>query len=357
MAQSSKSTRSAAESFIEVARGVTATRTATEFFEALKEGYLALHGPLTRDPDGVQASALRQAFGMTQADPAVRLALEFCAFPIYEKPILPMVSEDSTPEFLWIFALPVVIRFPDVVRQEGAYVWDHSPLPAEDMLQVLGDSGRFEQAARLRMFTNLYTRSDIFAWGPENLALHVLNAEISESEAPMPMPLPVQFSEELSGYRSMMFMALCAARVPVTVKRLIQQRQGREDLDLLEKLIAKNLETLGLPYESVTVAPPCPLTASCFISNPAFLQQVSEICMTSQEMWDLKSVYVKFPMPGYVELAGRLEDDSEVVLMPAELCCEPRKEVASLLERVVAEAGLPVGGSFVGVHNRVSQLH
>ncbi len=342
------------EGFLQAARDVVASRTHPEFYEAMRDAYLMLHHELAYDSNGAGVGALREAFSHTRADPAVRIALELCALPIYEKPVLPNTG-DAPSEFLWIFALPLVIRFPEEVCGEGPFIWEQSPLPAEDILQVLGKSGRVNETASLRMFTKPYTRSDIFAWGPENTALQVLNSELAEAECPF--PLPVHFSTELTGYRSVMFMALCAARMPVGSKTLLRPRDSRADLDLIEELIAARLQMLNIPYEEVTVAPPCPLTASCFVSNPAFLQQVSEICEISREAWDLREVYVKFPMPGYVEIAGQLKDGSEVVLMPAELCCEPRKAVRSVLESVIQAAGLPVSVSRVSIHSRNAQVH
>lgn len=354
MSHTPKGVRSVAEVFVKAAEAVTKSRTANEFFDSLRDGYLTLHTHLTRDEEGVNALGLREAFGMTRADPAVRLALEFCALPIYEKPMVP-AADGQPAEFLWIFALPVVVQFPEEVCQEGPYVWGDAPLPAEELLQVLNSSERFESSARLRMFTNLYTRADIFAWGPEHTALHVLNAELADTECPF--PLPVQFSPELSSYRSVMFIALCAARMPAGSKSLFRTKSERADLDQLEQLIGARLQELNIPVEAVTVAPPCPLTSSCFVSTPAFLQQVSDVCVAANRTWDLQTAYVKFPMPGYVELAATLADGNEVVLMPAELCCEPRREVATTLERVMKDAGLPLGEARLSLHSRRSQVH
>lgn len=354
MLLNSKTVRNTADAFIQSATDVTRSTSASEFFEALRAGYLRLHERLTQDSEGFGVLALREAFTRTKTDPAVRMALEMCAMPIYEKPILPAVV-GTEPEFLWIFTLPIVIRFPQELCNEGPMVWPGNPLPAEEILAILGKSDRFDPRASLRMFTKLYTRSDILAWGPENLALNVLNAEVSDADCPV--PLPVQFSQELSGYRSVMFLGLCAARVPVGVKALIRAQPSRDDLDHIEELIANQLQLLNIPFEDITVASPCPVTSSCFVSNPAFLQQVQDICLGSKDIWDLRSVYVKFPMPGYVEIVGRLPDGNEVTLMPAELCCEPRKEVSATLERVLQEAGLPVTGSFVSLHSRTANVH
>jgi hypothetical protein len=354
MSLKSKEVRMGAQAFVDAATRVTKAGTAEEFFEALREGYLYLHSKLTRDDSGVSAAALRQAFTSTSSDPGVKMALEMCAMPIYEKPLVPSAG-DSPPEFLWVFTLPVVIRFPAEVCDEGPFVWDQDPLPAEDLLAVMRTSGRFAPEASLRVFTKLYTRADVLAWGPENLALTVVNAEISEAEAPF--PLPIQFSSELSGYRSVMFFALCVARVPVGSKSLLLPQDGRADLESLAALIQSRLALLNIPVEEVTVAPPCPVTSSCFVSNPAFLQQVSEICEVSHQTWDLSAAYVKFPMPGYVEIAGRLPSGNEVILMPPELCCEPQREVGKALERVMAAAGLPVAGSFSSLHSQAAQLH
>lgn len=354
MLSKQKEVRTTAESFIRSATAVTRSTSAPDFFEALREGYLCLHQRLTRDADGIGALALREAFTRTQTDPAVRMALEMCALPIYEKPILP-AADGAPPEFLWIFTLPVVVRFPEELCSEGPLVWTDSPLPAVEILEVLGSSGRFDARASLRMFPRLYTRSDILAWGPENLALNMLNAEIADSDCPF--PLPVQFSPELNGYRSVMFLGLCAARVPVGVKTLLHARPTREDLDRIEELIEGQLRLLNIPFEEVTVSSPCPVASSCFVSNPAFLQQVQEICLASKQAWDLRAVFVKFPMPGYVELVGRLPDGNEVLLMPAELCCEPRKDISATFERIAREAGLPVTGSFVSLHSRAANVH
>ena len=158
-----------------------------------------------------------------------------------------------------------------------------------------------------------------------------------------------------------MFFALCAARIPVGVKYLIkpptEPRMGRDDLDHIEALIKARLQALNVPFEDVTVAPPCPVTAACFVANPAFLQQVSENCHAANAAWQLQSAFVKFPMPGYVEIVGLLESGNEVTLLPAELCCEPRDEVVKTLERVMREAGLPVTSARVSLHSRSANVH
>lgn len=338
-AKSKQANRRSSRLFIEAAVKVTKATTRDEFFDALRSGYLALHSRLTQDADGGHADALREAFNEVHGSPGVRMALEMCAMPIYEKPVIPGEPTEA-PEFLWLFTLPVVIRFPAEICSEGAFVWEADPLPAEALLEALKTSNRFSDRADLRMFTNLYTRSDLLAWGPENLAMHALNCEISDADCPV--PLPVYFAAELLGYRSVMFLALCAARVPVGVKSLIRPRETESDLVEMGELIASNLKMLNIPFESITVAPPCPVTSSCFVSNPAFLRQAHDICEASKKVWDLKAVFVKFPLPGYVEIAGKLESGAEVILMPAALCCEPRTCISASLEQVIRLTGLPL---------------
>jgi hypothetical protein len=62
-------------------------------------------------------------------------------------------------------------------------------------------------------------------------------------------------------------------------------------------------------------------------------------------------------MPGYVEIAGRLQNGNEVVLMPPELCCEPRGDVGATLEGILRTAGMPVVETRVSYHSRNASVH
>jgi hypothetical protein len=333
---------SAVQRFLDLALPVSRAGSAEQFYDALKAGYLGVHARLTDDRSGEEAQALRDAFEATQSNLAQRLALQLCAMPLFEKPVLPL-EDETPPEFLWLFTLPVVIRFSLQTAHQGAFIWPQDALPAGELLELLQEGKRLEPRARLGLFAPLYTRNDLLGWGPENMALHAVNAELTE--APAPAPLPVHLGSDRPAYRSVLFFGLGIARVPIGVKSLLQRREGTADLQEMEQRIAARLTALGIDFESVSVSPPCPVTSSCFVSNPAYLEQLAANCLSAREDLGAVSAQIKFPMPGYLEITARMASGHEVTILPPEPCCEPPPAVLSLLEGVVRRVGLDVSSA------------
>jgi hypothetical protein len=328
-----------AQRFLDLALQVSRADSSEKFYDSLRKGYLGVHALLTNDADGHEAQALREAFEASQANLAQRLALQLCVMPLYEKPGLP-TDEGAPPEFLWMFALPVVIRFTQQLTDKGNFVWPEDVLPANELLALLHDGNRLEPRAQLGMFTPLYTRNDLLAWGPENMAFHAVNAELMGT--PAPAPLPVNLSADRPASRSMLFFGVGLARVPVGVKSLLRRQDDERDLSAMTALIASRLAELGVSVEAVTVCPPCPITSSCFMANPAYLGQVYENCLSAKEELGAVSAQVRFPMPGYLEISALTASGKELSLLPAEPCCEPPGVVITLLEHELRRAGLKV---------------
>lgn len=331
-----------AQRFIDIALPLSRAESSEQFFGALRAGYLEVHARLTQDAEGLEAQALREAFQEIQGNLSQRLALQLCAMPLFEKPVLP-VDGELPPEFLWLFALPVVVRFSAKLANQGPFVWPEDALPAAELLALLHEGNRLEPRAQLGMFAPLYTRNDLLGWGPENMALHAVNAELTE--APAPAPLPVHLSADRPAYRSVLFFGLGIARVPVGVKSLLHRREDEADLQAMERHIAARLTAIGVDFESVSVSPPCPVTSSCFVSNPAYLMQVAANCDEAREQLGAVSAQVKFPMPGYLEISARMASGHEVSILPPEPCGEPPAAVRELLESVIRQSGLEVSAA------------
>lgn len=326
--------------FLDLALQVSRAESSEQFYESLRAGYLTLHGRLTDDAKGREAQALRDAF--QEATLPQRLALQLCALPLYEKPFLPG-DADAPPEFLWLFTVPVVIRFSQKLADQGTFIWPDDALPCAELLDLLHNGNRLEPRAQLGMFSPLYTRNDLLAWGPENLALHAVNAEVADT--PAPAALPVHLSAARPAYRSVMFFALAIARVPIGVRSLIRQQEDKSDLIEMQRLIAQRLTALGVDFESVSVTPPCPVTSSCFMANPAYLDQVESNCSAARKDLGAVTAQVKFPMPGYIEISARTASGQELSLLPPEPCCEPPAVVVNLLENALRHAGLEVASA------------
>lgn len=326
------------QAFLDIARRVTQAGSVEQFYDALREGYLALHRRLTDDPAGAEAEALRAAFTAAHASLDLRVALQLCAMPLYEKPVLP-VEDGAPPEFLWLFALPVVVRFSEQTAARGPLVWPAEALPAAELLAQLEASGRIEPRAQLGLFAQLYTRADLLAWGPENLALHAVNAELAEAAAPT--PLPVSLSGQLPAYRSVLFFALGVARLPFGVRSLIQRRHDTTDLLAMQQGIEERLRRLGVDFDSVQVEPPCPVASSCFLTHPGFLHQLADNCAQAVQM-GATCASVRFPVPGYLEIYARLPSGAELPVMLPEPCGEPAAVLLPALESVLRGAGLSV---------------
>lgn len=329
----------AAQRFIDLALPLSRAESPAQFYDSLRAGYMGLHARLTQDADGREAQALRDAFQEIQGNMSQRLALQLCAMPLFEKPILPL-NDETAPEFLWLFTLPIVIRFSAKLASKGAFVWPEDALPANELLALLHDGKRLEPRAQLGMFAPLYTRNDLLGWGPENMALHAVNAELLET--PGPAPLPVHLSADRPAYRSVLFFGLGIARVPVGVKSLLHRREDDADLREMERHIAARLSAIGVDFESISVSPPCPITSSCFVANPAYLEQVAANCDEAREQLGAVTAQVKFPMAGYLEISARMASGHEVSILPPEPCGEPPAAVREILESVLRQSGLEV---------------
>jgi len=327
------------QDFIDIGARVTEARSGEDFYASLKEGYLALHGRLINDPDDQHARALRRALAESQGNLAVQRALQLCAMPLYEKAVLP-AGPAAIPEYLWLFATPVLIRFEANACRNGPLQLPDDLLPVEALALELQNSARLAPQARVRVFPALYARADVFAWGPENMALSAVNAEVTD--APGPASLPISFSPELQAYQTALCFVVGMARLPFEVKSLLLPRPDRTGLHTLEGLIASALGDNGVLIESVQALPLCPMTSTYFVTSAAFLGQVAANCSHAIEQWEATHAQVRFPMPGYVEIDVTLASGEVTPLMLPEPCCEPHSTIIPALEQVLAASGLSV---------------
>ena len=85
--------------------------TQEQFIEGLRTGFSNIHGLLTSDPEPEKLLRLLDtALGQSGVSPREKRVLEVCAWPVFDKPALP-IAPGARPEFLWIFCVPVVLQF------------------------------------------------------------------------------------------------------------------------------------------------------------------------------------------------------------------------------------------------------
>lgn len=332
------------------------TRTMKEFLLALRTGYEELSRSLiySSEPQ-VGLNALNEALSVSRRNPRQRRALELCAWPIFEKPWVPPMEPDQ-PELLWLFAIPVLVQFP-----QGPQEYVMMPGGALDnagLIEALEASGNLNPKAIVSGFDTLYSREDLQAFGPQGISERFVQAETCSDESgfEVPLPLPVILDPEIESGRARLLFGLFAARLPSGVGKLFKPG-SQWPLDDFSAVVSKSLTEAGIEFESVKAGEPCSVAEMLLRCSPASVSEMERWIELGIEHYELKSLYLTLPVDGMAELVGVTEDGQELLLAPTFSYVEPSEALSNCVQEICRERRLPFKGMFSSAVPTSSALH
>lgn len=350
----SKISKHAVENLLKLAEPSLAARTIGQFLEGLRSGFHGVHSALMTGPDrplGVDTldAALTGAYGSLRQ----KQVLEMCAWPIFDKPALP-ICEGSIPEFLWLFSTPFIVQFKEKrtssdVKLSGK-VFDQSA-----MCEALYQSGRLNPNAILTGMPTLFTREALQRLGPSNLATKFIQTELGLAPE-VPTPLGVFLDPEIECARVATFYALASARLPVGEKSLMSGAQEWEPA-ALERLILSGLTEQGYEVEVVTALPPCSMAESLLRCTNTGTLEMRSILTLAKTYYDLESITLEQPADGWAEIHANLKGDPDsILLIPTFSYVEPAVELQKSVQRCCADLDLSFNGAFAAAVPKSSML-
>jgi hypothetical protein len=327
--------------------------TLAEFLVGVRRGHEAIYRALVESSDSEAGlAALDEAFAGTRRLPRHRRILELCAWPVFEKPAMPL-TEGALPEFLWLFAVPVLAQLP--LQRESILMAPADLLRTAEFIDVLEDSGCLNEKAIVSGFSALYTRDDLHAFGPRSIAERFVLAEAGE-DFDIPTPLPVVRDLDIESGRTVTFYVLLAARLPVGEQELFKQDVAwpREQLDLL---LAQDLGRAGLQVERLESEMACSMSETLYRCLGPGLREMERWVDLGQQHYSLASVYLTLPADGMAELVGTTEQGEELLLSSTFSYVEPSAELSACCAHICKERRIPFKGMFVSAAPTSSALH
>lgn len=330
--------------FEAVVNQVLACETATEFMDQLRAGYQALYDALMQDTRQRKKALklLEELFAATAAEPRRRRILELCSWPIFDKPALPLESP-GLPEFIWVFALPFVVTFAPA-QLPTPVVLDGDAFDPDAVLELLEASEAVSSKGHLRVFSTLFRKEDLHAYGPQNIAQFFVGAELGLTSPPQ--PLPVTFDRDIDCARSVPFFALCACRMQLGEKTLLN-RDVVWSAAALEAEIFTGLQSRGLAVEAVHSLPPCSLAETLFQCAGPSLEAMERNLDEATKLYGELELIIRHPMDGLAEVNAFNAAGEEVVLQPPFSFFEPRLELRKTIAQYCERRRLGFRGSFV----------
>lgn len=253
--------------------------------------------------------------------PDAKVALSLACAPIFGKPLLPAkdLGLDKS-SFMWSFLIPVTVQLSDEVELTPVEL-SQSHFNLEDFVSILDDCDFLTKEASVRGFFVPFQREDFLNWGPENLALTLVRSEIQDTASPK--PLPVAFSDDTPAYSSVTFYFLMAAVLPAkTDTTLIKSSPDAGFGEKIALYVENGLKSAGLQPTQITVCTPCHLSKAFMLCAEPNMSALVKNIETAKRLLEVKSVRVRQPMPGLVEVVGYDEQNKAHLIAPAQLMVE-----------------------------------
>lgn len=326
-------------------RSLACTELST-FFGSLREQVELMQSLLFgEDPAGAR-DALAEALQAARHRPRLRQALELALVPLYDKPLLPRAGE--SPEFLWLFAVPVCVTFAEATLAAGSFALPADLFDGAALIAALRESGHVPSVVPLRAFSGLWQREDITSAGAQAWALTFVGNELFEADAPSPGLVAV--SELFPLHRSREFFVLAAARVPVGTRQLFAPvARTQRFRQAVGQCVRAGLERAGVAVESVQAFAPGPLAQAWLLSTQSW-QAALQANLRDAAAHDAQEALVRYPGPDYFEVVVRNAQGRELAVTPPALALEPKLEVVRTLAHAARAARLVWSGSFTSVH-------
>lgn len=317
--------------------------TGKHFMTSVKGGYDALYRDIVADPRKRKSglAALEKFFSQTSANLRRRRVAELCAWPIFEKPVLPTEAAEL-PEFLWLFAMPFLVTF-SAEQLASPVMLQGEVFDANALLSAVESTDMLNPNASLRAFSTLLRRDDIHAQGPQGLASTFVHAELGGEDAPEPLPLLMD--EEVESHRTVVYFVPCAARLTVGERYLLNPNSPW-CAEAAARIVQQGLEQQGLSLDKVTSLPPCTMTDALFYCWGSGMAELETNLAHARELYGELQVLIKHPMDGFAEINAMNEEGQEIVLLPAFAFVEPRSELQQCVRAICEHHNITFKGSF-----------
>lgn len=328
-----------------------------EFLEGLNQGLSLLSEELLSARTPQALAALDEAFAQTRRTPRHRRVLELCAWPLFDKPVVP-VEGQRAPEFMWLFAMPMLVQLKQ--SEDPVMLVPGDCLDIEELMGVVEGSGCVNPRALVSGFTALYSRDDLHAYGPQSIARRFVLAETGseddyDDEAVPPLPLPVVRDPEIESGRTVLLFALMAARLPAGEKKLFTDAAWPKET--LRALYMDALNRAGIEFEDVQVLDPCHMSETLLRCSAAGGAEMRSWMQLGIEHYGITEAYLAVPTEGMGELVGRTAEGEELLLAPTFAFTEPSAVLSDALGSLCRDCGLTFKGLFVSAAPSSSALH
>jgi hypothetical protein len=316
---------------------------AQHFMHSIRGGYTALYQDIVADPRRRKRGldALDAFFAATSANMRRRRIAELCAWPIFDKPSLP-VESGALPEFLWLFAMPFVVTF-SVEQLSRPVLLEGEVFDANALLGCVEESGALNTDAYLRAFSTLLRRDDLHAYGPRGLASTFVQAELGSDD--VPQPLPLLMDEEVESHRTVVYFVPCAARLAVGARHLMNPAMPWCDQAAAE-VVRAGLEQQGLEVDMVRSLPPCSMSEALFHCSGSGLAELESNLAEARKLYGELQVLIKHPMDGFAEINAMNNEGQEIVLLPAFAFVEPQGELQQCVRAICEQHDITFKGAF-----------
>lgn len=317
---------------------------AQEFMASVRGGYSALYQALLVEHTQRQhqLDVLDNFLAQNTHRLRLRRIAEVCAWPIFDKPSLPH-EKGEQPEFLWLFALPFVVTFSQAQLSQPVFL-EGEAVDANDLLACAEQAGVLNSNARLRAFSTLFRREDLHAYGPQGMARAFIEAELG-GEA-VPQPLPLQLDPEMESHRTVVYYAMCAARLPLGEKQLILKSPVWSPENPAH-LVKQGLLQQGLGVDHVQSLPPCSMAEALFHCTGAGLAELESNLLEARRLYGELQVLIKHPMDGFAEINALNDSGQEIMLLPSFAFFEPKQELQHCVKTLCSQHQMGYKGAYV----------
>lgn len=326
---------------------VLAAGNAHQFMQCVRASHELLYEELVAQPPRKKhaLSSLSRLFEGTLGNIRRRRIIELCAWPILDKPALPMEAEDI-PEFLWLFVIPVMVTFSQAQLQ-APIVLEEGLFDVGQVLKCVESSRALNPRAHLGAFPSLLRREDLHAYGPQNLAKIFVGAELGGVETLQ--GLPVIMDAEVESCRSVMFFIPCAGRFQVGEKDLFDKAQPWCSEEV-SHLVEQGLLAHGFQVDAVASYPPTSMAEALFHCTGSGVLELEANLLEAKRLYGKLDVLIRYPAEGFAEVNAINEAGQELVMLPAFAFFEPRTELQATLKAICNDNGMGFKGGFALVH-------
>lgn len=314
----------------------------SEFMQGLQTAYAELHQLLVTSSSPALED-FKSALVDVSMPPRGKQILQAAAWPIFDKPALPAEQPHGTQEFLWLFALPLLVKVKD--SQLSSPVCLDGISAGRPYLEALLGSGRLNSRGTISILPSFFTRDDIQRLGPIALGRAAIASQF-ETVGDDTKAGSVHFDEEIECARTVTLYLVGAARLPAGELRVIQP--GSWPADTFEHLTKNALTKAGIGVEAVKSFPPCTMAETLFKCTKIGYLEIRESLADARERYAVSSISLEFPAAGWAEVQGHSSEmgDGPLMLIPPFPFIEPPPELEKCVRTCCEELSVEFTGAY-----------